>query len=138
EADGFSSDSEARTATNEATGPAEQGAVVTNEAKAPAAPPAADRPNEAIYESCEVKRAGADSVSREPPHFPLAVAVGRSGPAPPSPTARFVNPRPPAPEPEAEGRSGRRPLGLRSLGSKRIDASLPPRPHGAACVPTLR
>src|SRR5262249_34302491 len=49
--------------------------------------------------------AGADSVSREPLHFPLAVGVGRSGPSPTPPTARVVHPRPTSPEPEAEGES---------------------------------
>jgi hypothetical protein len=39
-----------------------------------------------IYESGEVKRAGADSVSREFPHIPLAVGVGRSGPSQTPPT----------------------------------------------------
>ncbi|MBV8318896.1 MAG: hypothetical protein JOZ53_28500, partial [Planctomycetaceae bacterium] len=43
-------------------------------------------PTEAIYERGEVKRAGADSVSREPPHIPLAVGVGRSGPSQTPPT----------------------------------------------------
>ena len=37
--------------------------------------------NEAIYESWEVKRAGAENLGRELPHIPLAVGVGRSGPS---------------------------------------------------------
>ena len=59
--------------------------------------------NEPIYESCEVKRAGADCVSREPLHIPLAVGVGRSGPSQTPPTAPVVHPRHTSPEPEAEG-----------------------------------
>ena len=42
---------------------------------------AASRRNEAIYERGEVKRAGAENLGREPPHIPLAVGVGRSGPS---------------------------------------------------------
>jgi hypothetical protein len=42
---------------------------------------AAGRPNKAIYESWEVKRAGAENSRREFPHIPLAVGVGRSGPS---------------------------------------------------------
>src|SRR5262245_52849329 len=68
-----------------------------------------NRTNEAIYESCEVKRTGADSVSREPPHIPLAVGVGRSGPSPTPPTTRVVHPRDTSPEPEAEGGPPARP-----------------------------
>jgi hypothetical protein len=49
------------------------------EAEAPAASPKA--PNEPIYESWEVKRAGAENWGREFPHIPLAVGVGRSGPS---------------------------------------------------------
>jgi hypothetical protein len=112
-------DRNARTVTNEASGPA---ATVTNEASGPAVSrgpasvgqgppepalgpidgppgpeadgPAASRPtdagpddgapiaaNEAISEKGEVERAGADSVSREPPRVPLAVGVDRSGPS---------------------------------------------------------
>jgi hypothetical protein len=41
--------------------------------------------NEAIYESWEVKRAGAENLGRELPHIPLAVGVGRSGPSQTSP-----------------------------------------------------
>jgi hypothetical protein len=67
------------------------------------AAPAPDVTNEAIYESWEVKRAGADSVSREPPHIPLAGGVGRSGPSQTPPTSRVVHPRHTSPEPEAEG-----------------------------------
>ena len=62
-----------------------------------------NRENEPIYESCEVKRAGADCVSREPLHIPLAVGVGRSGPSQTPPTAPVVHPRHTSPEPEAEG-----------------------------------
>ena len=43
-------------------------------------------PNEPIYERGEVKRAGAEIWRREPPHIPLAVGVGRSGPSQTPPT----------------------------------------------------
>ena len=36
---------------------------------------------EAIYESWEVKQAGAEKGGRELPHIPFAVGVGRSGPS---------------------------------------------------------
>ncbi|MBV8612020.1 MAG: hypothetical protein JO034_31830 [Singulisphaera sp.] len=63
---------------------AEAAAAGATDRAAGSADPAA--PTEAIYERGEVKRAGADSVSREPPHIPLAVGVGRSGPSQTPPT----------------------------------------------------
>ena len=44
--------------------------------------------NEPIYESWEVKRAGAEILGREFPHIPFTFGFGRSGLSPTSPLVR--------------------------------------------------
>jgi hypothetical protein len=59
--------------------------------------------DEAIYESWEVKRAGAESLGRELPHIPFTFGVGRSGPSQTTLAVPVLALPSISPEPEAEG-----------------------------------